>query len=142
MNIDTSQGWSLSRLSVRSDVRGNLVAIEGGRDAPFVINRVYYLYGLSPETERGFHAHQKLQQLAIAVSGSCTFVLDDGKVREEIRLERPDVALYIGAMTWREMRDFSPDCVVLVLASEFFDETDYIREHGEFLRQVEVMGSR
>jgi dTDP-4-dehydrorhamnose 3,5-epimerase-like enzyme len=83
--------------------------------------------------ERGFHAHRKLEQLAIAVSGSCTFVLDDGSVREEVRLDRPDGALLMAPMVWHEMRDFSPECVLLVLASEPYSEDDYIRDYSEFL---------
>jgi hypothetical protein len=92
--------------------------------------------------ERGFHAHRKLEQLAIAVSGSCTFVLDDGSVREEVRLDSADECLRIGAMVWREMRDFSADCVLLLLASELFDDGDYIRDYDEFVRHVESVRAR
>lgn len=139
MKADESEKWMLKRLRVRSDARGSLVAIEAEQEAPFGIERVYYLYGTPNGAERGFHAHRKLQQLAVAVSGSCTFMLDDGRERGEVRLDGPDVGLYIGAMVWREMREFSPDCIVLVLASERFDERDYIRDYGEF--QLHVHGS-
>lgn len=128
--------WSLGRLPVRADERGRLVAIEGENGLPFPVRRIYYLYGMPSGAERGFHAHRKLEQLAIAVSGSCTFVLDDGSSREEVRLDRPDACLRIGPAVWREMRDFSADCVLLVLASERFEDGDYIRDYDEFLESV------
>ena len=126
--------WSLERLVVRSDERGSLVALESGRDVPFAIERVYYSYGMTTGKERGFHAHQTLEQLAIAVAGSCTFLLDDGTRREDIRLASPDEGLLMGTMVWHEMRDFSPDCVLLMLASGPFDEAEYIRDYDEFRR--------
>ena len=134
--------WFVKELALHRDDRGSLVAVEAGSDVPFAINRVYYLYGTAPGAERGFHAHRTLQQLAVAVSGSCTFLLDDGTRQEEVRLDRPDTGLYIGAMVWREMRDFSPDCVVMVLASERYDERDYIRNRDDFLRHVASAGAR
>jgi dTDP-4-dehydrorhamnose 3,5-epimerase-like enzyme len=124
-----------------SDDRGNLVALEGEREVPFPIARVYFLYGSGADTVRGFHAHQALKQLAICVSGACTFVLDDGARRQEIRLESPDVGLVIGAMVWREMHDFTHDCVLLVLASEHYDETDYIRDYSDFLSRTAQVAS-
>jgi dTDP-4-dehydrorhamnose 3,5-epimerase-like enzyme len=137
MNDTVPNKWFLKPLNVHRDHRGGLVAIQAGMDVPFAINRVYYLFGTSAGAERGFHAHRKLQQLAVAVSGSCTFLLDDGAVREEVALDRPDLGLYIGSMVWREMRDFSADCVVMVLASELYDEADYIRSHADFVQSVE-----
>jgi hypothetical protein len=114
------------------DARGQLVALEGGRNIPFEIKRVYYMTGLSPEWPRGFHAHRKLQQIAVCVCGRCRFVLDDGVSRREAWLDAPDQSVYIGNMIWREMHDFSTDCVLLVLASEFYDEADYIRDYDVF----------
>lgn len=115
------------------DGRGRLVALEGGRNIPFEIRRVYYLTGMTPDQPRGFHAHRKLQQVAISISGRCRMVLDDGRSRDEVWLDNPDMGLLIGNMIWREMHDFSPDCVLLVLASEYYDEADYIRSYEEFL---------
>jgi dTDP-4-dehydrorhamnose 3,5-epimerase-like enzyme len=134
--IVNAQKWSVERLRRFTDSRGSLVSIEAGEDAGFPIKRVYYLYGTPRGVERGFHAHRTLEQLIVAVSGSCTLVLDDGRTREELRLDDPDRGLRVGAMVWREMRDFSPDCVLLVLASQPFDESDYIRAYDDFVREV------
>ena len=86
--------------------------------------------------ERGFHAHNNLEQIAIVVKGSCTFVLDNGKKREEIKLDNPNQGLHISGLIWREMKNFSEDCVLVVLASEHYDESDYIRDYNKFLEEV------
>jgi dTDP-4-dehydrorhamnose 3,5-epimerase-like enzyme len=117
---------------VMGDHRGSLVAVEAGRTIPFEIRRIYYLFGTQPNVPRGFHAHRALLQLAVCVSGSCRIVLDDGARQEEAMLDRPDRGLLIPKMVWREMHDFSPDCVLLVLASEYYDEADYIRDYEKF----------
>lgn len=119
--------------NVAADGRGRLVALEAGRDVPFAIERVYFLYETAPGAERGFHAHRSLEQWAVCVSGSCTLVVDDGSERREVRLDAPDKGLYIGAGIWREMHDFSPGAVLMVLASARYDEGDYIRSYDEFL---------
>lgn len=116
------------------DDRGSLVALEGEKSVPFAIQRVYYLFGTKLSVARGFHAHKKLQQVAVCVTGHCRMVLDDGQKREEVWLDSPTEGLLIGNMVWREMHDFSSDCVLLVLASEHYDETDYIRNYEDFLR--------
>ena len=132
-------GCTLISLAVRGDDRGSLIAIEAGRDVPFEIARVYYVFGTRPGVDRGFHAHHALRQLLIAVSGSCTIRLDDGHRREEVRLDLPSVGLSISGLVWREMSDFSPDCVLLVLADAAYDESDYIRDHRQFLEAVADM---
>ena len=114
------------------DERGSLVALEGGKSVPFDIKRVYYIFGTREGVSRGFHAHRSLKQVAICVAGSCRFILDDGKFREEILLEKSSVGLLIEGLTWREMHAFSPDCVLMVLASEYYDEADYIRDYRTF----------
>ena len=116
------------------DERGSLVAVEVGIDkaVPFDIKRVYYIYHTEKKVSRGYHAHKKLKQVAICVAGKCRMVLDDGKKREEVWLDSPTKGLVIEDMTWREMHDFSDDCVLLVLASEHYDESDYIRDYEEF----------
>lgn len=129
-------GCALIDLHVMGDSRGSLIALERGRDVPFDVARVYYVFGTQPGVDRGFHAHLKLRQLAVAVSGGCTMVVDDGTTRAEVRLERPDVGLTIGPMVWREMRDFTSDCVLLVLADAPDDEADYIRDYPQFNRQA------
>ena len=116
------------------DDRGSLVALEGGKNVPFAIQRVYYLFGTKLGISRGFHAHKKLQQVAVCVTGRCRMVLDDGQKREEIWLDSSIKGVALPAMVWHEMHDFSPDCVLLVLASEHYDEADYIRNYEHFLR--------
>jgi dTDP-4-dehydrorhamnose 3,5-epimerase-like enzyme len=119
-----------------ADSRGTLAVVEGTQDVPFEIRRVYYLYGLSGDLQRGFHAHHELEQVAICLSGSCSFLLDDGKRKERLRLESPHQGLRIERMVWHEMYDFSADCVLMVLASEHYDESDYIRDYEQFLAEV------
>lgn len=118
------------------DERGSLVALEAGKTVPFAIKRVYYIFGTKQGVARGFHAHKNLKQIAVCVTGKCRMILDDGKTRQEAWLESPTKGLFIDDLVWREMYDFSEDCVLLVLASEHYDEADYIRNYDEFLRQV------
>lgn len=120
------------------DGRGDLVALEIGMEkaVPFDIKRVYYIYRTAEGVSRGFHAHKQLKQVAICVSGSCRMVLDNGRAREEVLLNNPAKGLLIESMTWREMHDFSGDCVLLVLASEHYSEADYIRDYDIFLEKV------
>jgi dTDP-4-dehydrorhamnose 3,5-epimerase-like enzyme len=116
------------------DERGSLVALEGSKSVPFDIKRVYYIFGTKEGVSRGFHAHRNLKQVVVCVTGSCRFVLDNGKSREEIILDSAATGLVIEDLTWREMHDFSQDCVLLVLASEYYDEADYIRDYQKFLK--------
>lgn len=118
------------------DERGSLVSLEQNKNIPFEIKRIYYIFGTKNGVSRGFHAHKNLQQVAICVKGSCRFLLDDGKTKEEIILDSPDTGLYINNFIWREMHDFSEDCVLMVLASELYDESDYIRNYQDFLNQI------
>ncbi|MGO4999070.1 sugar 3,4-ketoisomerase [Oceanisphaera sp. W20_SRM_FM3] len=116
------------------DERGSLVALEADNTVPFDIKRVYYIFNTQAGVARGFHAHHNLKQVAVCVTGKCRMVLDDGKTREDVWLDSPTKGLLIGDLVWREMHDFSEDCVLLVLASEHYDEADYIRDYEEFLR--------
>lgn len=118
------------------DDRGSLIAIENNHNIPFDIKRVYYIFGTKEGVRRGFHAHKNLKQLAICVSGSCKFLLDDGQTKEDIELNNPNEGLLIQGLIWREMYDFSPECVLLVLADEYYDENDYIRNYDDFLKVV------
>ena len=129
-------GYKLVDFKTLGDDRGSLIALEENYNTPFAIKRVYYIFDTKEGVRRGFHAHIDLKQMAICVKGSCTFVLDDGEKREEIRLNSPNQGLLIEGLIWREMYDFSPDCVLLVLASEHYDEDDYIRDYGEFLEEL------
>lgn len=119
-------------LRVRGDSRGSLIALERATGVPFEVARAYYIFDTREGVSRGCHAHYKLNQLAVAVHGGCTMVLDDGDTRETFRLASPDQGLLIGPMVWREMHDFTPDCVLLVLADAPYDESDYIRDFDEF----------
>ncbi len=122
--------------SLHEDPRGKLIAIESLADVPFEIKRIYYIYDTATGTRRGFHCHKELQQYLICVSGSCKILLDDGNEKQIIELNDPSEGLYVGPALWREMFDFSPDAVLLVLASEHYNEDDYIHDYAEFLRYV------
>ena len=122
--------------SVLGDERGSLVALEQNKNIPFEIKRVYYIYGTQKGVSRGFHAHKDLEQVLICVSGSCRILLDDGDQQQSIILDNPSKGLYVDSMKWREMHDFSHDCVLLVLASRHYDESDYIRDYQDFIKAV------
>lgn len=116
------------------DPRGNLTPIEGGIDIPFDIMRVYYLYDVPGGESRGGHAHKALYQLIIAMSGSFSVTLDDGKDKKMFVLNRPYQGLLIVPGIWRTLDDFSSGSVCMVLASEKYDEGDYVRDYSEFLK--------
>lgn len=118
------------------DARGRLVALESGREIPFDLKRIYYIFDTKAGVSRGYHAHKQLKQLAVCVSGSCRMILDSGKTREEYWLDSPTKGLLIDGMIWREMHDFSEDCVLAVFASEFYNEADYIRNYDHFLKEI------
>lgn len=120
-------------LQTHGDDRGSLIALEEGINIPFAIKRVYYLFNTSKDVRRGFHAHKDLNQVVIAVRGSCRFLLDDGKERISLLLDDPTQGLLIESCIWREMYDFSEDCVLMVLANHLYDESDYIRNYDVFL---------
>ena len=114
------------------DDRGSLVALEGNKTIPFDIKRVYYLFGTKGNVTRGLHAHKALKQVMICISGSCKITLDDGRNRESIFLNSPIKGLLIEGLIWREMCNFSADCILLVVASELYDENDYVRDYRDF----------
>jgi dTDP-4-dehydrorhamnose 3,5-epimerase-like enzyme len=114
------------------DDRGGLTSLETPKDIPFDIKRTYFIYGTKKGVSRGFHAHKELQQVAVCITGNCRFILDDGNSKEEVILSEPSQGLFIDKMQWREMHDFSEDCVLLVLASHNYDEDDYIRDYSVF----------
>jgi dTDP-4-dehydrorhamnose 3,5-epimerase-like enzyme len=126
----------LIQFTSHGDHRGELISLEQHNNIPFEVKRVYYLFNTSEREARGFHAHITLKQVAVCVSGSCRVVLDDGKKKEDVVLDSPFKGLYIDSMIWREMYDFSPDCVLMVIASELYDEEDYIRDYDHFLKQT------
>lgn len=122
------------------DDRGQLIAIEAGKDLPFDVKRVYYIYDTLPGVRRGFHAHYDLEQILICVSGSCKIHLDNGYDTAEVLLDKPHEGLYISNNMWREMYDFSEGAVLLVLASRFYDEADYIRNYDQFIDMIRNKG--
>jgi hypothetical protein len=120
-------------LPVISDPRGNLCVAEPGAGAPFEIRRVYYLYDVPSQSTRAGHAHKALHQLLIAVAGSFDVRLHDGRREERVTLNRPNRGLHVGPMIWRDIDNFSSGAVCLALASERYDEADYIRDFDDFL---------
>lgn len=117
-----------------SDPRGNLTFVEGGVHVPFEIQRAYYLYDVPGGAERGGHAHKSLHQLIIAMSGSFDVVLDDGREKKRFHLARSYYGLYVCPMIWREIDNFSSGSVCMVLASNRYDEADYYRDYGNYLK--------
>ena len=128
--------YELLNFKVRGNHQGNLVALEKGAEFPFEIKRVYYIWNTPADVVRGYHAHRKLEQVIVCMAGSCDFILDDGRSRETVHLDNPAQGLYIKHNIWREFTHFSPDCVLMVLASEYYDEADYIRDYDTFLKEV------
>jgi len=124
-------------LPIISDPRGNLTFIEANRHIPFKIQRVYYLYDVPGGAERGGHAHKTLHQLIVATSGSFDVHLDDGCSKKTMHMNRSYYGLYVCPMIWREINNFSSGAVCMVLASNYYDETDYYRDYGEFLHNIE-----
>ena len=114
------------------DKNGSLIALEENKNIPFDIKRVYYIFDNKKGVRRGFHAHKNLEQVLICVSGSCDILLDDGIEKNVIKLENRNEGLFIEKLVWREMFNFSADCVLMVLASDYYDEKDYIRDYNEF----------
>lgn len=123
-------------LDQRGDERGYLTVIDEINTIPFEVKRVYFLTSLSKDIPRGYHAHKTLEQFALCVAGSCKVLLDDGENKEWVTLDTPNKGLRIEPLIWHEMHEFSEDCVFLVLANDFYDESDYIRNYSEFLERL------
>ncbi|MEA1891134.1 MAG: FdtA/QdtA family cupin domain-containing protein [Campylobacterota bacterium] len=123
----------LFNLKVLGDERGSLIALEENREIPFEIKRVFYIYGTQDGVPRGNHSHYKTKQFLIAVSGSCSVTLDNGKTKETFELNKPHVGLFQDALIWGVMHNFSKDCVLMVLADDFYNADDYISDYNKFL---------
>ncbi len=137
MSLDRSKLIDLPRIA---DPRGNLTFIEGGRHVPFEIKRVYYLYDVPGGAERGGHAHKELHQLIIAMSGSFDVMVDDGENKKLVHLNRSYLGLYIPPMMWRDLDNFSSGSVCMVVASDFYKESDYYHEYADFLQGLKEQG--
>lgn len=123
---------------VMGDERGSLISLEEKKNIPFNIKRMYYIFDTKEEVRRGYHAHKELQQILICTSGQCTILLDNGMNKKDVVLDTPSKGLYIGPGVWREMYNFSADCVLMVIASEYYDEADYIRNYDDFLDSIDT----
>lgn len=126
----------LIKLKEISDKRGNMIPLEYPKQLPFDLKRVYYIYGVPSEEKRGFHSHNDLEQILIAVNGTVKILTKTPYEEEIVLLDNPNKGLYIGPMVWREMFEFSKDAVLLVLASHEYDELDYIRDYAEYERKA------
>lgn len=127
---------AMCKFQTHGDERGQLVALEDNKEINFQIKRVYYMYDTGKDVTRGYHAHKSLKQVLICVHGSCKIRLEDGQEERMIFLDNPCEGLYIGNSVWREMYEFSPDAVLLVLASDYYNEEDYVRNYDDFIRMV------
>lgn len=125
--------------NIRGDERGSLIAIEENSDIPISIKRVYYIFGTQDGVTRGLHAHKTFRQVLVCVNGNCKILLDNGNEKISVSMDTVSKGLLVDSMVWHEMYDFSPDCVLLVLASDFYDERDYIRDYGEFMNLLQIV---
>ena len=121
------------------DHRGSLMVAESNKNVPFEVKRIYYILDAKPDVPRGFHAHKEITQLAFCIKGSCTMIMDNGIEKQQVRIDKSNMGLMIPPMVWHEMHDFSEDCVMLVLASDYYEDDDYIREYKEFKSLMGVL---
>lgn len=115
------------------DERGSLIAFEENHNVPFDIKRVFYIYGTQEGVPRGQHSHFKTKELLVAINGGCKVTLDDGQKKETYTLNKPNVGLFKDALIWVAMHDFSQDCILMVLADTYYEDSDYIRDYDQFL---------
>ena len=128
--------YSYINLEIHGDERGSLISIENLKNIPFKIKRVYYIFGTNENVIRGQHTHKKLKQLLVCVSGSVCIYLETKNKKETILLDSPNKAILLDGLVWREMKNFSKNTVLLVLANDFYNESDYIRNYDKFLKKV------
>ncbi|MDD1792388.1 FdtA/QdtA family cupin domain-containing protein [Enterovibrio sp. ZSDZ42] len=127
---------NIIKFKTLGDERGQLVSLESNGNIPFEIKRTYYIYDTSPGVPRGYHAHFTLRQTAVCLKGSCVVLMDNGIEKVEVTLDSPTKGLMIEPMQWHEMYDFTNDCILMVLASDNYDELDYIRDYDDFVGAV------
>lgn len=128
--------YKMINFEMHGDDRGCLIALEKFNNVPFDIKRVYYIFDTKPNVTRGKHSHKELEQVLICTSGSCKIRLDDGVDKVEVLLDKPSKGLFVGKNLWREMYEFSEGCVLMVIANEYYDADEYVRNYDEFLAQV------
>lgn len=140
-NMRLEEQYRLIEFKDLGDERGNLVVIEGeGMDIPFDIKRVFYIYGSDSTVVRGQHANRETEFLLVNVSGTSKVRVDNGRESKIIELNRPRMGLYLTSMLWKDMYDFSPDSVLLVLASRHYDAKEYIRDYDAYLTEIKSRG--
>lgn len=127
---------NVCNFKILGDHRGQLVALEANKEVPFDMKRVFYIYGTQPDVPRGNHSHYRTKQFLVSVAGSCKVTLDNGKTKETFHLDKPNLGLFQDALIWGTMHDFSPDCVLMVLADDYYDASDYITDYDKFLEVV------
>ena len=131
-----SDKYKVIAFKENGDERGQLVVVEGNRDIPFEIKRIFYIYGSDMDVIRGQHANRKTEFVLINLSGSSKVRIDDGVTQTVVKLNNPNHGVFLSRMLWKDMYDFSKDSVLLVLASEHYDSNEYIRDYTEFLEEV------
>lgn len=137
VSMDLADQYKIIEFRDLGDERGNLVVIEGeNRDIPFDIKRVFYIYGSDETVVRGQHANRETEFLLVNVAGSSRIRVDNGKEQAVIELNRPRMGCYLSSMLWKDMYDFSPDSILLVLASRHYDESEYIRNYQDYLKII------
>lgn len=129
--------YRLLKFSDLGDERGKLVVIEGSQNIPFDIKRVFYIYGSDATVVRGQHANRESEFVLVNVAGTSKVMITDGKRKEIVELNKPMDGVYLPKMIWKDMYDFSPDSVLLVLASTHYDSQEYIRDYNEYLKIME-----
>jgi hypothetical protein len=131
--LDACRTIELPRIESES---GAITPVHGAREVPFEIARVFFLYDVVADAERGGHAHRLLEQVIVAAMGSFRVLLDDGRKRRTVELRQPHVGLYVPTMVWSQLVDFASGSICVVLASRHYDESEYIRDYGDYRRTV------
>lgn len=121
------------------DERGSLIPIEENNNVDFDVKRVFYIYGTTDSTRRGVHANKYSKFLMVVISGSCKVLIDDGFEKTIVELNQPNQALYLDEMIWKEMYDFSPNAVLLVISNQKYNEDEYIRNYDEFIKMIKCV---
>lgn len=133
-----NKNWSILNFKSIDDERGSLVALEAGGEIPFDVKRIYYLFNLDINNNRGYHAHKELKQVLVCMHGECKILVDDGKDKEEIILDSSKKGLYLNNCVWREIYDFKKEAVLVAIVSEHYDEADYLRNYDDFIKFIEA----